>query len=1121
MKAMYAVLLLIASTLALLAPIAPISSQAKAAATSPLVFHVAAAPYDVSGAGSFRGDGGEAAGAYDSVAWRFIDNPSYGEGSLYLGFSGSGEGFLFWRADSEIVSQVSAPANSSGGVAVAYAAYNGGNRLDIRLAVIGRDYSLHRCTVASTTSYEEYPAVAGLGEGFAVFFYNSSDRDYYVYLYGPDCSKQAAWKVHDGSLYYRYAQQVVATSSGPEAIFAYRDEGLADIDIFIVKVNTTGYWDYQATSISGDESLGATAAAVRTGDGWTYIVPFTTSSGEAGIMLLHGDTIEHELLGVNTAPGSQLGAVRLGPGRALVYLVDTSNRLHLYLVDLSTSPPTVEDHVYTLPGYEAGPALAPYSGGVVVAFTNTSGVYAYTFDTSLAKTGEQWLGEGRVVGAASLSNGAAVVFYEEATGGLHLLRAAYYPAAGPSGSAYIYLLPGDSASLLDPSNPHGLIGLIDNANSSVHAALAFFENKTLAQALIDAKNRGVDVGVVTDDDSLEYEAVQMLINNSVPVYTDQGYEEDIGRQHTMHEKIIMIDGRHVVIGTANPTDSGLGANLENVIVYTNTPELAAALEKEYQDLVGGGYGQEDTRDVFAAQVVEAGPATGVALVYAGPEHRLDWEVEAVVRQAEHSIDMAEYIFTTSSTLRYLRQAILDRALSGVEVRAVFYRLLNLDTPSRFAYELLSAGILPAFSLNSVKLHAKTIVVDQAITETGSFNPTGSAVRYNDEAITILYNTPVATRVSGWIRSLYTEWAKPIWRPTYPVILSVGVEGPEFIQIYNPGPQAVQLSQLVVGDTENLYSDDEGLYRFPNATLGPGAIVIVAYNATMFHDYYGFWPDYEIVDSTPTVPDMEKYLPAKFTGQLDFNATGDEAVLGMISPYDPEFIYILDMTAYGNSTALPVPLPSTPPETPAVLVRIGALDSIIENNTLTWSIAPVTSPAGAYAENLPPTATLEASSGRATLVVQAGSTGATNIAAGVSWLNTSPPPLIQDKRIKAVLEVSVKGTGDYEATLYYRPPHSLLNTSLEAYYYTPATGWTPLTPVFNGTHVVIHLPREALGGTPVILGGDPSPVGGTLQPPPAAKPEAVPSHQQAALAVAIGALAAIAAAIAMLRTREKK
>ena len=135
---------------------------------------------------------------------------------------------------------------------------------------------------------------------------------------------------------------------------------------------------------------------------------------------------------------------------------------------------------------------------------------------------------------------------------------------------------------------------------------------------------------------------------------------------------------------------------------------------------------------------------------------------------------------------------------------------------------------------------------------------------------------------------------------------------------------------MVGDAETVFpNDDEGLFRFPsNAIIRPHEVVIVAYNASEFYDYYGYWPNYEIIDSTPNIPNVELYLPDRFGGNFTFEVYGDEAVLGMISPYDPEFIYIIDMIIYGNSTALPgivnAPRPST--VYPA-LQRSGALDSV--------------------------------------------------------------------------------------------------------------------------------------------------------------------------------------------------
>jgi phosphatidylserine/phosphatidylglycerophosphate/cardiolipin synthase-like enzyme len=50
----------------------------------------------------------------------------------------------------------------------------------------------------------------------------------------------------------------------------------------------------------------------------------------------------------------------------------------------------------------------------------------------------------------------------------------------------------------------------------------------------------------------------------------------------MHNKFMVIDGRHTETGSFNYTAAAANNNAENVLVIWNTPELAAQYEREWQ-----------------------------------------------------------------------------------------------------------------------------------------------------------------------------------------------------------------------------------------------------------------------------------------------------------------------------------------------------------------------------------------------------------------------------------------------------------------------------------------------------------------------------------------------------------
>ncbi len=152
------------------------------------------------------------------------------------------------------------------------------------------------------------------------------------------------------------------------------------------------------------------------------------------------------------------------------------------------------------------------------------------------------------------------------------------------------------------------------------------------------------------------------------------------------------------------------------------------------------------------------------------------------------------------------------------------------------------------------------------------------------------------------------------------------EGDEFVEVFNPSGDAVDLSFYKVGDEET-QGKGEGMVRFPpQTTIGPQGLVVVAKNAAQFYDRFGFYPDFEARVSgadyadTPTVPNMVKHT-AWASGGWALSNSGDEMVL--LGPADQIVDAVVykagDYAAVGVSGKISAPAPRS-------LQRVGAGDS---------------------------------------------------------------------------------------------------------------------------------------------------------------------------------------------------
>ncbi|MEM3047173.1 MAG: phospholipase D-like domain-containing protein, partial [Candidatus Bathyarchaeia archaeon] len=105
------------------------------------------------------------------------------------------------------------------------------------------------------------------------------------------------------------------------------------------------------------------------------------------------------------------------------------------------------------------------------------------------------------------------------------------------------------------------------ANRSIHAAVYVVKYdpgdlddpvNALLQSLVEAKSRGLDVRVLVDEEtnSSYRQTITYLCENGVPVKLDRSSGV------TTHTKIVIIDGRYLIVGSHNWTESALNRNHE-------------------------------------------------------------------------------------------------------------------------------------------------------------------------------------------------------------------------------------------------------------------------------------------------------------------------------------------------------------------------------------------------------------------------------------------------------------------------------------------------------------------------------------------------------------------------------
>lgn len=190
---------------------------------------------------------------------------------------------------------------------------------------------------------------------------------------------------------------------------------------------------------------------------------------------------------------------------------------------------------------------------------------------------------------------------------LYLLRTAYHAWFTPP-------------SLESHFSPKGgctdaIIREIQHARHEILVLAYSFTSKPIAQALVDAKLRGVHVDIVLDH-SNEHE-----MYTDMHFFLEQGLTPVIDPHHAIaHNKVMVIDGRTVVTGSFNFTRQAEHENAENLLILKGHSELIGNYRKYFSEHKGHSRAA-DLKTRPAAAPAEAKQAHAPAPAHAAREQR--------------------------------------------------------------------------------------------------------------------------------------------------------------------------------------------------------------------------------------------------------------------------------------------------------------------------------------------------------------------------------------------------------------------------------------------------------------------------------------------------------------------
>jgi len=123
-----------------------------------------------------------------------------------------------------------------------------------------------------------------------------------------------------------------------------------------------------------------------------------------------------------------------------------------------------------------------------------------------------------------------------------------------------------------------IVAELDAATKSVDVQAYSFTSAPIAEAVVNAKKRGLKVRVILDKSQRteRYSSLTFLRNAEVLAWVD-------AKHAIAHNKIMIIDGKTLPTGSFNFTKSAEKSNAENLLVIRDNPELIVEYQKNFEE----------------------------------------------------------------------------------------------------------------------------------------------------------------------------------------------------------------------------------------------------------------------------------------------------------------------------------------------------------------------------------------------------------------------------------------------------------------------------------------------------------------------------------------------------------
>ncbi len=299
-----------------------------------------------------------------------------------------------------------------------------------------------------------------------------------------------------------------------------------------------------------------------------------------------------------------------------------------------------------------------------------------------------------------------------------------------------------------PPHEQAIIADIHAAQSSVDVVTFEYNLTSIADALVQASERGVEVRLALDEENLEKQEMQEWIVHIEQAGLPVSWQETTA---FLHSKFIIVDNRLVWMGSWNITENDTYRNNNNLLRITS-PAIVANYTAEFSQMFDGQFG--NSKESLAPNPAVALGDTRMEN-YFSPQDGVAAQIIEELERAESSIRFLAFSYTSDP----IAAAMVERHQAGVQVQGVFEARNAHGTGAEFE-RFQEQGVDVWKDGNCYTMHHKMIIIDDRVVITGSYNFSQRAEDTNDENLVIVEDAALAAQFLEEFERVYAQARNP-------------------------------------------------------------------------------------------------------------------------------------------------------------------------------------------------------------------------------------------------------------------------------------------------------------------------------------------------------------------------